>query len=210
MSTAAEPVSAAGGTGPVPREVLVGPVDEVAPRLLGRILVGTDGTAGRIVEVEAYDGEADPASHAARGRTPRNATMFGPAGHLYVYRSYGLHWCANVVLAEPGRAAAVLLRAVQPLVGLPRMRDRRPAARRDRDLCNGPGKLCAALGIDGDHDGLDLLDEASPVQLRDDPGAAPAELLVTTRVGITRAVDRAWRFCVAGSPWVSPGRPSGG
>ena len=130
-------------------EMLTGAVEQVAPRLLNAIVVVADGRAGRVVEVEAYDGELDPASHAHRGRTPRTATMFGPAGVLYVYRSYGIHWCANVVVGVPGSAAAVLLRAVEPLAGLSVMREHRVAARREVDLCNGPGKLCAALGDHG-------------------------------------------------------------
>lgn len=196
------------GHRPVDPALLAGRVEQVAPRLLGRLLVGSDGTAGRIVEVEAYDGDTDPASHAARGPTVRNATMYGPAGRLYVYRSYGLHWCANVVLGEVGTAAAVLLRALEPIDGLALMRARRPAARRDIDLCNGPGKLCGALGIDRGHDGLDLLDPTSPFQLT--VGEPPARIATTTRVGITRAVERPWRFFDAASPWVSRGRPSGG
>lgn len=200
--------SVAGAGTPLNPEVLDGPVHLVASRLLGTLLRGTGGTVGRVVEVEAYDGAQDPASHAARGPTPRNATMFGPFGHLYVYRSYGLHWCANVVLGQAGTAAAVLLRALEPLDGLDLMRVRRPAARRDTDLCNGPGKLCQALGIDGGHDGLDLLDPRSPVQLL--AGEPPARVATAARVGITRAVDRQWRFFAAESPWVSRGRPSGG
>lgn len=192
----------------LPREQLLGPVELVAPSLLGAWLRTSEGCAGRIVEVEAYAGTADPASHAANGPTARNATMFGAAGHLYVYRSYGLHWCANVVLGQVGTAAAVLLRALEPLDGLEQMRARRPAARRDTDLCNGPGKLCSALGIDGGHDGVDLLDPTSPVQLT--VGAPPARVATSARVGITRAVERPWRFFVAESPWVSRGRPSGG
>jgi DNA-3-methyladenine glycosylase len=186
---------------------LAGDVEVVAPRLLNT-LVAVGPRVARVVEVEAYDGEHDPASHAFRGRTERNAVMFGPPGHLYVYRSYGLHWCANVVVAEPGRAAAVLLRAVEPLNGLAEMRADRPAARRDVDLSNGPGKLCAALGITGQHGGVDLLSTASPVQLRCDGTPPPADPVVTTRVGITRAVELPWRFSVADSPWVSKGRPS--
>ena len=119
---------------------------ELAPDLLGKLLVGPCGR-GRIVEVEAYRGEEDPASHAFRGPTPRNRVMFGPAGHLYVYRSYGMHWCANVVASHPDRAGAVLIRALQPVGPIDEMSRRRPAARRPEDLANGPGKLCAALGI---------------------------------------------------------------
>lgn len=201
--------------GPGPRvpldpAALDGPVDEVAPRMLGTLLEVDDGRCGRVVEVEAYDGADDPASHAHRGRTARNATMFGPAGALYVYRSYGLHWCANVVLGEEGSASAVLLRALEPVEGIEHMRGARPAVRRDVDLTNGPGKLCAALGITGADDGTDLLDPSSRVRLCSDGTGAPAAPLVTTRVGISRAVQRHWRFCDPTSPWVSRGRPSGG
>lgn len=186
---------------------LVGDVDVVAPRLLNTLVVVGPRVA-RVVEVEAYDGEHDPASHAFRGRTERNAVMFGPPGRLYVYRSYGLHWCANVVVAELGRAAAVLLRAVEPLDGLAEMQADRPAIRRDVDLSNGPGKLCAALGITGQHGGVDLLSARSPVQLCCDGTPSPADPVVTTRVGITRAVELPWRFSVPDNPWVSKGRPS--
>lgn len=195
---------------PLPAASLLGAAAEVAPQLLGAVLEVDDGRRGRIVEVEAYDGANDPASHAFRGPTARNASMFGPPGHLYVYRSYGLHWCANVVLGHPGRAAAVLLRALEPLGGTDRMREVRAAARRDVDLTNGPGKLCAALGITGDDDGCDLLDGGSRVRLYRDGTPPPGELLVTTRIGISRGVDHAWRFADAASPWVSTGRPSGG
>lgn len=193
----------------IDRDELVGPADLVAPRLLGRSL-RCGGRAGRIVEVEAYGGADDPASHAARGRTARNASMFGDPGTLYVYRSYGIHWCANVVVGQRGTASAVLVRAVEPSAGLTEMRARRPAARRDVDLCNGPGKLCAALGISGEHDGLDLLDPGAPVQLLDDGPRAATAPRVTSRVGISRAVDLPWRFLLPGCDGVSRGRPSDG
>lgn len=189
-------------------DVLAADPVEVAPQLLNQVLVTPDGAA-RIVEVEAYWGEHDPASHAHRGPTPRNATMFGRAGLLYVYRSYGIHWCANVVVGHEGAAAAVLLRAGEPLDGLGAMRARRPRVRRGVDLTNGPGKLCAALGIDGSADGDDLLDPDGAVRLCSDGTPPPATPLVTTRVGITRAVERPWRFVVPGSPWASRGRPAG-
>lgn len=208
--SASAPSSVEAHCAPLPSAALLGAVEAVAPRLLGAVIEVADGRRGRIVEVEAYDGATDPASHAFRGPTARNTSMFGPPGRLYVYRSYGLHWCANVVLGEPGRAAAVLVRAVEPLSGIERMREVRAAARRDVDLTNGPGKLCAALGITGDDDGSDLLDSASRVRLYRDGTPPPSELLVTTRIGISRAVDRAWRFADAASPWVSTGRPSGG
>src|SRR5690606_13521215 len=132
---------------PLPRDFYQAPADLLAPLLLNKLLAGPDGRAGRIVEVETYAGD-DPASHAFRGRTARNATMFGPAGHLYVYFTYGMHWCANAVCGETGDGTAVLLRALEPVVGLERMRLARPAARSDRDLCRGPARLAQALGID--------------------------------------------------------------
>lgn len=136
----------------------------VAPDLLNKVLIGPNGS-GRIVEVEAYDGANDPGSHAFRGSTPRTETMFGPPGHLYVYFSYGMHWCANVVCREEGSAAAVLIRALAPLDGLEQMRAARPAAKSDRDLCRGPARLCAALGIDGRHKGIDLVSPSAEVRL---------------------------------------------
>jgi DNA-3-methyladenine glycosylase len=151
----------------------------------------------RIVEVEAYRGSADPASHAFRGPTRRNRTMFGPPGGLYVYFSYGMHWCANVVCELPGDAGAVLLRAGEPVLGVGSMQARRPAARRDRDLASGPARLCQALGIDGTLDGTDL--RAGPVWIRDDGVAPPATPVVTPRVGITRATEARWRWVVPDS-----------
>lgn len=180
---------------------------DVAPELLNKVLV-VGQRAGRIVEVEAYEGVDDPASHAYRGQTPRNATMFGPPGHLYVYLSYGVHFCANVVCGTEGTATAVLLRALEPLAGVEEMREARVAARLDRDLANGPGKLCQALGVTRGHDGVDLCDPGSPVRLIDDGTVPPDQPAASTRVGITVAVDHPWRFCVPGSPHLSrpPGR----
>lgn len=178
------------------REVLDGAVEDVAPRLLNTVLCVGD-RSGRIVEVEAYGGADDPASHAARGPTPRNRSMFGPPGTLYVYRSYGLHWCANLVTGPPGVASAVLVRALQPLEGLDAMRRARPRIRRDVDLANGPGKLCAALGITGEHDGVDVLDEDSPVRWFHDGTPTPRRPSATRRIGISRAVERPWRFMVS-------------
>lgn len=171
----------------------------VAPELLNKVLVH-GGRAGRIVEVEAYCGPDDPASHAYRGPTPRTATMFGPAGHLYVYRSYGIHWCANVVTHPAREVGAVLIRALAPLAGLAEMETARPAARRPVDLANGPGKLCQALGIVGTDDGSDLRrDDGSPVIL--DDGTSPPDRPQTgPRVGISRAVEKPWRFSVPGDP----------
>ncbi len=192
---------------------LAGRSSDIAPRLLGLLLVSGD-RVGRIVEVEAYEGADDPASHAYRGPTPRNGVMFGPHGHLYVYRSYGMHWCANVVCGPAGEASAVLLRAVEPVSGIEAMWAERPRARRESDLGSGPGKLCAALGIDARHDGADLLDRASPVRLAlpaaaDGAAGLPDTAVVLTgpRVGITRAVERPWRFALAGNAHVSRPRP---
>jgi DNA-3-methyladenine glycosylase len=174
----------------------------VGPELLGKVLVTPSGT-GRIVEVEAYDGQNDPGSHAYRGRTPRTAVMFGPPGRLYVYFTYGMHWCANLVCRHEGVAAAVLVRALAPLTGLDEMRARRPAARRDTDLCNGPAKLCAALGIDGSHNGIDTTDPGAFVQVADDGVAPPAHPVVTTRIGLGNGGDLPWRWYVPGDPNVS-------
>jgi len=159
---------------------------ELAPELLNKVLVSTEaGTrvAARIVEVEAYRGSADPASHAYRGRTARNATMFGRPGRLYVYFVYGMHWCANVVAAAPpDDAGAVLLRAATPIDGLDLMRTRRPAARRDRDLCSGPARLADAFGLDRAHDGVDLV--RGPFAIHDDGTPPPTRPARTTRVGL--------------------------
>jgi DNA-3-methyladenine glycosylase len=177
------------------------PVD-LAPDLLNKVLIGPNGS-GRIVEVEAYDGANDPASHAYRGLTPRTEVMFGPPGHLYVYFSYGVHWCANVVCRTDGVAGAVLLRALAPLDGLDAMYRARTAAKRDRDLCSGPGKLCQALGIDRTHDGADLVGNDRGVTVVDDGVAPPDDPVQAERVGISAAGDRPWRWYVPGDPNVS-------
>ncbi len=190
---------------PVPRDLLAGDPLAVAPRLLN-LLLARDGRVGRIVEVEAYRGEADPASHAFRGRTPRNEVMFGPPGRLYVYFTYGMHWCANVVCGPEGAAGAVLVRALAPLAGLEAMARARPAARRPRDLANGPAKLCQALGITGADNGTDLLG-AGPVTLQADGTPAPRRPDRGPRVGISVAADLPWRFSVPGDPHVSGPRP---
>ncbi|MEM8923685.1 MAG: DNA-3-methyladenine glycosylase [Actinomycetota bacterium] len=190
-----------------PFDWLSGRGHEIAPRLLGCELRCGD-RAGRIVEVEAYEGPDDAASHAHRGPTERSKVMFGRAGLLYVYRSYGIHWCANVVCGPEGTGSALLVRAVEPTAGVDAMWDDRPKARRETDLASGPGKLCAALGIDGGHYGVDLLDPTSPVHLVEGRPAAADEVAVGTRVGITKAVERPWRFAVAGNPHVSRPRPA--
>jgi len=188
---------------PLRRSVLLADSTTVAPALLGAVLV-VGGCIGRIVEVEAYGGEDDPASHAYRGRTPRNAPMFERAGTLYVYRSHGIHWCANVVTGEPGDAQAVLIRAIEPLAGIDDMLRRRSPVTDRRRLTDGPGKLCAALGIDGAGNGLDLCDPTSPVRLR--RGAAPSAIGSSPRIGISVAADRPWRWFDASSPCVSRSR----
>ncbi|MGI9110755.1 MAG: DNA-3-methyladenine glycosylase [Gaiellaceae bacterium] len=171
-------------------------VHVVAPELLGVTLL-VDGVGGPIVEVEAYDG-ADPASHGFRGRTPRNASMFGPPGNAYVYRSYGIHWCLNFVCEEEESAAAVLVRALEPSVGIERMRERRGLEER-RVLCAGPGRLCQALGISGEHDGLRL--DTIPFELV--ARAGPVEVQTGPRIGVSRAAERQWRYAVAGSRFLS-------
>jgi DNA-3-methyladenine glycosylase len=153
------------------------------------------------VETEAYAPD-DPASHSYRGRTRRNAAMFGPAGRLYVYRSYGIHWCANVVCEADGVGAAVLLRALEPTAGIERMRERR-GLEDVRLLCAGPGRLTEALGITGAHDGLPL--DRCPFELR--PAPRPVATHATTRVGITRAGELPWRYVLAGSSFPSRPRP---
>jgi DNA-3-methyladenine glycosylase len=177
----------------------------VAPELLNKVLtVGP--CSGRIVEVEAYR-EDDPASHTYRGRTARNAVMFGPAGHLYVYFTYGMHFCANVVTGADGEGSAVLLRALAPLSGVEIMHRRRGRPRRLIDVANGPAKLCQALGIDRSFDGCEVIDPSSPATLSDD-GTPPPRPGVSRRVGITVAVDVPWRFFVPGDPHVSRGPAS--
>jgi DNA-3-methyladenine glycosylase len=168
----------------------------VAPELVGaRLLV--EGVGGMIVEVEAYDHE-DPAAHGYRGRTPRNAAMFGPPGHAYVYRSYGIHWCLNFVCEAEGSASAVLIRALEPTEGLDVMRERR-GLDDTRLLCAGPGRLCQALGLTGEHDGLAL--DRPPFQLL--ARAREAEVVAGPRIGITKAADRPWRYALAGSRFLS-------
>jgi DNA-3-methyladenine glycosylase len=181
----------------------------VAPELVGARLRATVGEPVELVitEVEAYGGVgADAASHAHRGPSERNATMFGRPGLLYVYRSHGIHWCLNVVAHADGVAGAVLVRAGEVRDGLAAARGRRPAARHDRDLARGPGRLGSALAVTGAQDGLDLLDPGSPVRLL--PAAAPPpDLAITPRVGITKELDRPWRWCWRGHATVSRARP---
>ncbi|WP_363321999.1 DNA-3-methyladenine glycosylase [uncultured Serinicoccus sp.] len=204
-----------GGDGSLlPRRELSGPVLEVAPRLLGCVLTH-DGVAVRLTEVEAYAGSSDPGSHAYRGPTARTGVMFGPAGHLYVYLSHGLHCCANIVTGPPGTASAVLLRAGEVVAGAPLARRRRLQGRSspvpDRELARGPGNLGRALGLDRRHDGLDLCGPGSPLSLRVPTGAARSELppAVRTgpRVGVSGEGGSAelfpWRFWLTGEATVS-------
>jgi DNA-3-methyladenine glycosylase len=171
--------------------------------LLNTLLVAGDRVA-RIVEVEAYRGADDPGSHAYRGPTPRNATMFGRAGLLYVYFTYGMHHCMNVVSSDVGEGNAVLLRAAEPLEGIELMRlARGPAARRDRDLLRGPGRLCQGMAIDRSHDGADLVTGDRGIRLYEDGTPPPEMPVVTTRIGLSAGAERPWRFFVPGSPWVS-------
>ena len=178
------------------RDFFARSVHEVAPDLLGVSLL-VDGVGGPIVEVEAYHHE-DPASHGYGGRTQRNAAMFGPPGHAYVYRSYGLHWCLNFVCEEEGSASAVLLRALEPRFRVDAMQVRR-GLHEPRLLAAGPGRLCQALGVTRDHDGLPL-DEA-PFELRE--REAEPEIIRGPRIGISRATDLPWRFGIAGSRYLS-------
>ena len=174
------------------RSFYAGDARDVAPLLLNKVLVHGR-KRGRIVEVEAYVGDGtDAGSHAHRGRTPRNSVMFGPPGHLYCYRSYGIHTCANIVTGRPGDGAAVLIRALVPVAGVDEMRRRRSRA---TGLADGPGKLCQALGITLAHNGVDLCG-SGPVVLVDDGTPPPAVPLVGPRVGITKGVDTPWRFRV--------------
>jgi DNA-3-methyladenine glycosylase len=217
---------------PVRRSLLADPVLDVAPKLLGMVLRSTsdEGTvAVRLTEVEAYDGPNDPGSHAYRGQTPRNAVMFGPAGFLYVYFTYGMHFCMNVSAGPDGQPSAVLLRAGEIVEGIELARVRRgplethqvkfnqsgvrpgpvvkrPKVNPDRDLARGPARLCVALGIGRDHNGVDLLAKGSTVQLLPGPGF-DGEPSTGPRVGLREAADRNWRFWIPGDPTVSPYRP---
>lgn len=176
---------------------------EVAPALLNKLLVRDDGRAGRIVEVEAYAGSEDPAAHSFRGQTPRTATMFGEAGHLYVYFSYGMHWGSNAVCGEVGQGWGVLLRALEPVHGLELIREARPAIRHDRDLASGPGRLSQAMGITKALDGADLVRNDRGVRIVSDAIAPPTEPGVGPRIGISKAVDFPWRWHVPGHAHVS-------
>ncbi|MBX6426612.1 MAG: DNA-3-methyladenine glycosylase [Variibacter sp.] len=183
---------------PLTREFFARSVHEVAPDLIGATLL-VDGVGGTIVEVEAYH-HTDPAAHSYRGLTARNAVMFGPPGHAYVYRSYGIHWCLNFVCEEEGSASAVLVRALEPTTGLDIMRARR-GVKDPRALCSGPGKVCQALGVTLVHNGLPL--DRAPFRLTGRRDGAPIEIAVGPRIGITKAADLPWRYGLKESPFLS-------
>ncbi len=177
----------------------------VAPELLNKLLVRADGRCARIVEVEAYAGSEDPAAHSYRGKTARNATMFGPPGHLYVYFTYGMHWGSNAVCGEVGEGVGVLLRAAEPLHHLDLMYAARPAAKRPADLASGPGKLSQAFGINRSFDGADLVRGDAGILIASDATAPPSKPLIGPRVGISKAMDFPWRWSVPNNPCVSRG-----
>jgi DNA-3-methyladenine glycosylase len=191
------------------REELATDVLPAAARLLGCTVEADtpDGlVAVRLVEVEAYRGADDPASHSFRGRTPRNSVMFGPAGHLYVYFVYGMHFCANVACMVDGEAGAVLLRAGEVLSDPGMARVRRPTAKRDVDLARGPARLASLLGLTRERNGVDVTDPASPVRIRADEPVPRCMIRSGPRVGVAAAAELPWRFWIDGSPAVSPYR----
>jgi DNA-3-methyladenine glycosylase len=193
-----------GGNGvrPLPRSFFTRPAIEVAPDLVGKLLVRhDDGLVARLVEVEAYM-QHEPACHAHRGRTPRTAPLYGPGGHAYVYFSYGMHWMLNIATGPAGSGQGCLLRAAEPLEGLDCMRRRRGGVA-DRDLLRGPGRLAQAFGLDRDWSGRDVCgrDPDHPLGLADD-GDRP-EIVNGPRVGVSQAADLPWRYRAAGSPWIS-------
>jgi DNA-3-methyladenine glycosylase len=194
----------------VARERLAVRALALAPRLLGAVLVSSVGGAEvgvRLTEVEAYEGMDDPASHAFRGPTARNAVMFGEAGHLYCYFTYGMHWCANVVCGSEGTASAVLLRAGEIVTGADVAQARRPAARTFRDLARGPARLAQCLGLNAATNGVDLCDPASPVRLVSLPSRRARSVTAGPRVGIVAAAERPWRFWLDGDVTVSAYQP---
>jgi len=188
-------------------ELAVDPLD-AAKLLLGCVLEAGD-VQVRLTEVEAYRGGDDPASHCYRGRTPRNEVMFGPAGHLYVYFVYGMHFCANVVSLVDGVPGAVLLRAGEVVAGIDEARSRRPAARSDAELAKGPARLTGVLGLQRGHNGVDLTDPAAPVRLLAGEPVPPSMIRTGPRVGVAVAMDVPWRFWLDGSPAVSSYRRGG-
>jgi len=203
----------------LPREFFARPVLAVAPELLGCVLVHDteDGlVAAEIVEVEAYAGEADPASHAFRGQTARNSVMFGEPGHAYVYFTYGMHFCVNLVCQPAGVASAVLLRAGRVIEGISLATVRRSGARvgavagREADLARGPARFCQALGIDRRMNGADVCETASPLRIlwpADQGTPSPGQISCGPRVGVSTGAEVAWRFWITGNPAVSAYRP---
>lgn len=183
----------------LPREFYRRDPRQVAVDLLNKVLVRADGRSGRIVETEAYCGALDPAAHTYRGKTRRNAVMFGPPGHMYVYFTMGMHYCCNVVCGDVGVGVGVLMRALAPLTGLDAIRAARPKARRDRDLCSGPARLAQALGITRAQDGLDLVTGDGGFRILDDGVPPPAKPTATTRVGISHGAEKLWRWYVPGN-----------
>ena len=186
--------------GPLPRSFYRRPTIEVARALLGKLVVHGE-TSGRIVETEAYLGPGDEAAHSARGVTPRTQVIFGPPGHAYVYLIYGMYDCLNLVAEPEGVPGCVLIRALEPVGGIERMRRRRPAARRVEDLANGPGKLTRALGITLRHNGADVT--RGPIIVRAPQNEPGFEVAVSRRIGITRSPDLLLRFFIQGNPFVS-------
>jgi DNA-3-methyladenine glycosylase len=179
---------------------------DVAPELLGWVVsheTAEGVVAVRLTEVEAYNGADDPGSHAYRGRTPRNDVMFGPAGHIYVYFTYGMHWCVNLVCAEAGRPSAVLLRAGEVVAGADVARRRRGMARSDRDLARGPARLASALGLSREHNGVDVCDPESALRVLRPRMATAGVVRTGPRVGLAQAAERPWRFWLDGEPTVS-------
>ncbi len=188
------------------------PALTLAPRLIGAVLtsdIGGDRVSVRLTEVEAYEGTADPASHAFRGPTTRTAVMFGAPGHLYCYFTYGMHWCANVVCDVEGRASAVLLRAGDVVAGLDVARRRRPAAKAASELARGPARLATCLGLDAVTNGVDLCSPGSPVRLDQVAARRRRGILAGPRVGISVAAERPWRFWLAAAASVSAYKPGG-
>ena len=184
---------------PLPARFFARMPDVVAPDLLGKLIVHADGRVARLVEVEAY-AQDDPAAHTFRGETARNRSMFGPPGHLYVYFSYGMHWCANLVCGAKGYGAGVLMRAAEPLEGIDAMQAAR-GRHAPRDLCSGPGKLAQAFGIDRALDGSPVTG-AGVITVMDD-GHVPADVVACARVGLSKNAESPLRFLVAGNPHVS-------
>ena len=204
MGSAAHGARRVRGSLPLPAAFYDRETECVARDLLGAVIEcrTPDGVAsGRIVETEAYVGEHDPACHAAAGKTERTRWLYGPPGTAYVYFIYGVHWCFNAVTRSAGEPSAVLVRAVEPTSGIELIRRRRPAARTDRDLTNGPGKLCAALGIDGRHNGLRL--DRLPLRIRAGQPVPDSDVIVSPRIGITKAADWPLRWHIADNAYVS-------